>query len=121
MKILGLGKLGIFLFCLSIILIAAGYAFTPNIESFFNTEILLEGKPNVNILIRLYGGFLASSAMTLTANLIIYVLQKSVYVGMSGSDDWLEDVKTVRNFSVYALILLAGILYFVAQKTIVRI
>ena len=120
-KILGIGKLGTILFFISIILIVGVYYLTPNIESFFNTEILLEDKPNFNIFIRLYGGFLASSAMTLTAQLILWILQKSISLSMDNSSEYLDDVKTVRNFSVFALLILAGILYFVAGKTIVRI
>lgn len=119
-KILGLGKLGIALAIISIILIVVGYYNITFIEDFFETEILLEDKSNVNIFIRLYGGFLASSALILTAQLILWVLQKTVYAGL-GETDWADDIKTVRNFSVYALILLTALLSFVAGKSFVRI
>lgn len=118
-KILGLGKVGLALFLISIALIVGVYFLTPSIETLFGTEILVVGNDNVNFFIRLYGGFLASSALTLTAQLVVYVLEKSIVRGMQ--DDVKDDIKTVRNFSVYALLILAAILYFVAGKTIVRI
>jgi len=120
-QILGIGKLGTILLIISIILIVAGYYFTPNIENFFGLKILVEDNPRVNFFIRLYGGFLASSAMTLVAQFILWVLRKSIQLSMDTSSEYLDDVKSVRNISVFILLLLAGILYFVAGKTIVRI
>jgi hypothetical protein len=116
--ILGMGKLGTILLLFSIILIAVGYFSTEKIESFFATKILLEENSKVNFFIRLYAGFLFSSAMTLTAQMILWLLRKAVVVGME-QNNWADDIKTVRSFSVYALIILAGTLYLIAGKSIV--
>ena len=114
---LALGGLGLALFVFSIILIIAGYYFTPHIETYFNTEILMPEKPRTHVFMRLYVGFLGSSIMTLTAQFILWLLVKVIILGQCEYYKYLDDVKTVHNFSVYALLVLYAVIwYFTGEK-----
>ena len=116
-QVLGLGKLGVALFVISIILIIGVYYVVPDIENFFDAEILLEGKNNTNFFIRLYAGFLSSSAMMLSAQFIVWLLAKAVIINGPQYREYLDNVKTVRNFSFYAVMLLVGLLFLITGKT----
>ncbi len=120
-QFLGLGKLGLVLSVISVILIIGVAYFTPEIEKFLGAQLLVEGNTYANIAIRLYAGFLVSSVMTLTAQFIIWLLEKGGILGNIDGPALSEEIKTVRNFSVYALLILAAFLFLVAGKTIVRV
>ncbi len=117
LSFLALGGLGLALFIISIILIIGGYYFTPHIETYFNTTILLPDKPRTHIFMRLYVGFLGSSIMTLTVQFILWLLVKGIILGQCEYYKYLDDVITVRNFSVIALAVLTAILKLFTGET----
>ncbi len=104
---LAFGKLGLALAIASLIVVGGIAYFFPNIEAFFNVKILMEGKPNVNIVIRLYAGFLFSSVLAFAAQFVLWLLVKlPIGFNMEQYDKYLPEAKTVRNFSAVVLLIL---------------
>ncbi len=119
-QFMSLGKLGIVLLVISIIVVATiAYVF-PSFESIFGVTILKEGKTIINILIRLYAGFLASSAIMYLSQFILWLLMKASY-GLWDYTTNLVQVKAVRTFSVVAVTLLFAALFLFAGITVVRL
>ena len=119
-QLFSLSKLGMSLLVLSIIVVAIVAYFLPSAESIFKVTILKEGYDAINILIRLYAGFLASSAIMYLAQFVLWVLMKSS-IHLSDYTKNQEQVKTVRTFSVVAVGLLFAALFLFAGMTVVRL
>jgi hypothetical protein len=122
-QILSLGKLGMSLLVISFIIVAVVAFIFPSFQNIFNVTILKTPESqyvNLNILIRLYAGFLVSSALMYLVQFILWVLVKAS-IGLRDYTANLKQVTSVRTFSVVAVALLFAALFLFGGMQVVRL